>query len=187
MESLFNKLQNLRTAERRLLELLRDSFVPVFFYKGSILVSQIYAPPVLYFIEDGLVRGYFISDGEQQTSWIMENGFLLPPSGIFSSHSPLEYISFLKESHCYALNLARAEKLGLKEPTFYRMLLEIYEESLLDAKERELMLRIKDAGERFLYFKRQHPKLIYLPIHDILASILNIESKYLYRIKKIYR
>lgn len=187
MQRLTYKLQNFRTAEKRLVDLLLDMFVPVVFHKGAILVTPIYSTPVLYFIEEGLVRGYFDSDGEQQTSWIMESGFLLPTKGIFSSNPGIEYISFLKDSRCYALNLFSVEELAVKEPRIYRMLLEIYEEGLREGKQRELLLRIKNAGERFLYFKSQHPRLIYLPIHDILASVLNIESKYLYRIKKIYR
>lgn len=187
MQRLTCKLQNFRTAEKRLVDLLLDMFVPVMFHKGALLVTPIYSTPVLYFIEDGLVRGYFDSNGAQQTSWIKDNGFLLPTAEIFSSNTCVEYISFLKDSHCYVLNLASVEVLAIKEPRLYRMLLEIYEEGLREGKERELLLRIKNAGERFLYFKSQHPRVIYLPIHDMLASLLNIESKYLYRIKKIYR
>ncbi|KQM65203.1 hypothetical protein ASE74_10045 [Pedobacter sp. Leaf216] len=187
MERLIDKLLNLRTAEKHLVDCLLDIFVPKVFEKGLLVSTPEYSFPVIYFIEHGLVRGYFVSGQEQHTAWIMESGFFLPSAGFFTGDLSIEYIGFLKESRGFALNLAKADELARKEPRLYRMLLEIYEESLHAGKERELMLRISNAADRYLYFKRHHPKLIYLPIHDILASILNIESKYLYRIKRLYR
>nr|WP_315419979.1 hypothetical protein [uncultured Pedobacter sp.] len=187
MERLIDKLMNLRTAEKHLVDRLQEIFVPKIFNKGLLLSMPEYSHPVIYFIEYGLVRGYFVSHEEEHTAWIMENGFLLPSAGFFTATPSVEYVSFLKKSSGFALNLTKAEELARNEPGLYRMLLEIYEESLHAGKERELMLRIRHAEDRYLYFRECHPKLIHLPIHDILASILNIEPKYLYRIKCRYR
>lgn len=187
MERLIDKLLNLRTAEKHLVDRLQEIFVPKIFNKGLLLSMPDYSYPLIYFIEHGLVRGYFVSDEEEHTAWIMESGFLLPSAGFFSADPSIEYVGFLKESRGFALNLAKAEELARNEPRLYRMLLEIYEESLHAAKERELMLRIRYAEDRYLYFKEYHPRLIHLPIHDILASLLNIEPKYLFRIKRRYR
>jgi len=187
MERLIDKLLNLRTADKHLVDCLLEIFVPKVFKKGLLLSMPEYSYPVIYFIEYGLVRGYFVSHEEEHSAWIIESGFMLPSAGFFTATPSIEYVSFLKESRGFTLNLAKADELARNEPRLYRMLLEIYEESLHAGKEREMMLRIRHAGDRYLYFRECHPKLIHLPIHDILASILNIEPKYLYRIKRRYR
>lgn len=177
----------MRTAEPQQMEQLINAFIPKSFEKGLLLSTPEYSFPVLYYIERGLARGYFDSGDEQHTAWILEEGFILPSAGYFNDADSIEYISFLDHSTGYALNLNKADELARANPVIYRLLLEIYEQSLHQAKERELMLRITHAADRYLYFKKSHPKLVHLPIHNILASLLNIQAKYLYKIKQYYR
>lgn len=64
------------------------------------------------------------------------------------------------------------------------MLIEIYEGQLNTVKNREQLLKIGHAEKRYLLFREEHPRLMEKLIHDVLASILSIETKYLYKIKK---
>ncbi|MCX3265633.1 Crp/Fnr family transcriptional regulator [Pedobacter agri] len=186
-ENLIETLKNMRMAEPHHLEELIHAFIPKSFEKGLLLSTPEYSFPVLYYIEKGLARGYFDSGDNQHTAWILEEGFILPSAGYFHDADSIEYISFLEHSTGYALNLNKADELGRENPVVYRILLEIYEQGLHQSKERELMLRITHAADRYLYFMQSHPKLVHLPIHNILASLLNIQAKYLYKIKQYYR
>jgi len=64
------------------------------------------------------------------------------------------------------------------------MLIEIYEGQLNTVKNREQLLKVGHAEKRYLLFREEHPRLMGKLIHDVLASILSIEPKYLYKIKK---
>jgi len=186
MQRIIEKLQTLKSADPRLADLMASFFVPKSFKKGVLLSMPDYSYPILYFIEEGLVRGYFVNGEEERTAWVIESGFFLPSTGFFSNGASIEYVSFLKDSQTYALNLIQFDEQAAKSPGLYRMLLEIYEEHILEGKVRENMLRIHLAEQRYLYFKDRHPRLTELLSHDVLASYLSIDSKYLFFIKKKY-
>ncbi|MCX2575718.1 MULTISPECIES: Crp/Fnr family transcriptional regulator [Pedobacter] len=187
MKRLIEKLQSLQNANVNLAMQIAEMFVPKFFNKGLLLSTPDHSYPELYFIEDGLARGYFIHEGQEHTSWILEHGFILPTTSFFSFSQSIEYINFLKDSSGYALNLIQWNEHAKVNPKFSLILLEIYEENIQNVKQREQMLRIRHAETRFLHFRNLHPELINLPIHKILASLLAIESKYLFKIKRKYR
>jgi len=187
MKRLIEKLQSLQNINGHLAGQIAEMFVPKIFNKGLLLSTPDHSYPEIYFIENGLARGYFIHDGQEYTSWISENGFILPTTSFFSYSRSIEYINFLKDSSGYALNLNQWNEHAKINPAYSPILLEIYEENIQNVKQREQMLRIRHAETRFLHFQKLHPELINLPIHKILASLLGIESKYLFKIKRKYR
>jgi len=187
MKRLIEKLQSLRNANSKLVEQISDMFVHKVFKKGLLISTPDHSYPEIYFIEEGLARGYFIHDEVEYTSWILQSGFVLPTTSFFSKSRSIEYIDFLKDSSGYAINLQYWKDQGKLNPTLLILLLELYEENIQGIKLREQMLRIRHAETRFLFFKALFPELINLPIHKILASLLAIEAKYLFTIKRKYR
>jgi CRP-like cAMP-binding protein len=185
--TLYEKLNELLTADAGSIDLLTGLFVPVTFRKGMSLPVHDYAFPILYFIEAGLVRGYFFYRQEEYTCWILEQGFLIRMARIADDKAAPEYIEFLTDTSGWSLNLGKAELLAQKDPLMYRILLEIFQENIREGKIRELMLRIPNAQDRYLFAKAENPHLGYKVIHAIYASFLNIESKYLFKIKKKLR
>lgn len=187
MKRLIEKLQSLQNASESLVSQLVEIAVSKTFNKGLLLSTPDHSYPELYFIEEGLARGYFIFDGQENTSWILQSGFIFPTTSFFSFSHTNEFVNFLKNSSGYSISLSRWSELAKANPRFLMILLEIYEEHYQEITQREQMLRIRHAETRFLYFQDRHPELINLPIHKILASLLAIESKYLFKIKRKYR
>jgi hypothetical protein len=68
-------------------------------------------------------------------------------------------------------------------PAIYHILLEIFEESIHQGRDREMLLRIADAKERYAWVKANQPGIIYLLSIDMMASYLRISSKHFSRIK----
>lgn len=180
-------LSRLDTATPDALELLTSLFVAVTFKKGMILASNDQPCFKLYYIASGLVRGYFFYNNEEHTCWILEQGFLAPIAHPEGSGQAIEYIDFLAETQGWSLNLHKAEVLAQKDPSMYRMLLEIYQGIILEGKARELMLRIQTADEKYQYMKQKNEPLLFKLNNQILASLLNIKLKYLYKVKKRQR
>ncbi|MFC3560192.1 Crp/Fnr family transcriptional regulator [Pedobacter jamesrossensis] len=184
---LIEKLRSLQNANAEIIDQIAESFIPKTFNKGLLLSTPEYSHPVLYYVENGLARGYFLHEGKENTSWIIESGFILPSTSFFAKTSSAEHISFISDSIGYSMNLSLIDDFAKVDPTFYRILLEIYEEDIHLRIQRERMLRIRHAETRFLHSQKEYPELIYLPIHNIIASFLNIESKYFFKIKRKYR
>lgn len=186
-QTLMEKLKALGTSTPETILLLRSLFTPVFFKKGMVLSINEYAFPVLYFIEEGLVRGYFYHQQNEYTYRVLENGFLMAMAGPENKKQVAEYVMFITDTHGWSLNLAKAELLARKEPILYHILLEIQQESIMDGKARELMLRLGTADDMYTYMNENNSSLLYKLNNQFLASLLNIKLKYLYKVKKKQR
>lgn len=186
MDSLNQRLMELKHADQQLVKLLEPLFMRQSYRKGMFLNTPYDSSPFICFIESGMVCGYSLEDKREHISWVTESGFILSSSNFFSYVPSSEYIYFLKDSKVYLLNLLRAKQLAEQNPALLFMLIEIYEEHFNLTKNREQLLKIGKAEKRYLLFREQYPTLMKKLIHSVLASILNIETKYLYKIKKKY-
>ncbi|SDF95186.1 hypothetical protein SAMN05421827_102229 [Pedobacter terrae] len=184
MKALVEKLKTLNTAKKDTIELLINLFVKTEFKKGWIFGGTIQSVPMLYFISIGLVRGSVEYKESTYTLWMLETGFLIPSHGFLATKGISEIIEILKPTTAYALNLLRAEKLAKEDVNLYKMLLEIYEENLLEGRKRELMLRIPNAVERRKYFNQMNPGMEKAITDEQISQILRIDKKYYYSIKR---
>lgn len=183
MDTLTEKLKSLHSASATDLPLLRDLFIKTHFRKGWIL-DPFYSIPSLYYIETGLVRGSVTYKEESYTIRFQERGFLTVGNELFSENASLEAIEFLRDTTGYRLNLKKADEAANTNSNLYKILLEIYEENLSDGKQREVMLHIKNAKDRFCYLIDHFPQLAKVLTDVQAADLLRIEKKYYYRIKK---
>lgn len=185
MDALIQKLESLNTATKTTVNFLTTLFTKTTFKKGWMFGNGVWqSTPMLFYISNGLVKGSVEYKGASYTLWMLENGFLIPSNGFLSQKGLLETIEFLKPTQAYALNLIRAEKLAKENTNLYKMLLEIYEENLLDGRQRELMLRIPNAADRLNYFTALNPNLKKNITDEYMAQLLRIDRKYYYNIKK---
>lgn len=180
-QTLMERLDALHAATPETAALMHGLFTQVFITKGSVLHWQEQSSPLLYFVERGCVRGYFYYEKEQYTSWAIEHGFLLPLNPVAKT-AEIEYAEFVTDATVWVLNIAKLEL--LKQPDLHRMLLEIQQDCMLEGKRRELALRLQTADMQFLFMKRDQQELMDKLPHDILASLLNVKPKHLYKLKK---
>lgn len=183
-QTLTERLMALNTSAPEPVLLLKNLFVPIIFRKGTLFHCDGYASPLLYFIETGQLRGYYFYNQKEYTAWLMETGFLLPAAGFFTKTPAMEHVQFLTDASGYSLNLEIAVALAQEKPLLYRMLLEIYETALHEGKHRELMLRLKTAGERLTFIKQAGNNLIYKVLNPIAASFLDVTEKYFSSVKR---
>jgi len=186
MEKLKAKLHSLRTADREAIDLLTKLFVEVTFKKNWVISSKLtgFSAANLYYITDGLIRGNVSDGNEEGCLWVIDQGFIVPGNGFLTGCKRDESIEVLAETNGYSLNLLRADTIARDNVNLYRMLLEIYEEVLLQGRRREIMLRIKKAADRYNFFSENYPSLNRRLTIEQQALYLHIERKYLYRLKK---
>ena len=185
MEALLEKLESFNTATKETVETLKNLFVKTEFKKGWILGDSPWQQtPTLFYISTGLLRGTVEYDETVYTMWLMESGFLIPGNRFLSKRNGVtEIIEFLSDTKAYALNLYRADNLARGNVSLYKMLLEIYEENLIDGRKRELMLRMDTATERINYYKKTNPSIIYKTDKNIFAPYVRMSVRHLDRFK----
>lgn len=181
-----SRLAKFKSANSQNITLLEKLFTPITFRKGTLLSSPVHAYPILHYIASGLVRGYFLIDNQEHTSWVIENGFLLPLNGK-SAHLPYpQYICFMENSTGFSLNLAKAELIAQTDPQLNRILIEIYQEKIYESVLRESIFRIPEAKKRMVAFMQHYPTIASKINNEIFASLLHINFKYFSKIKKQY-
>lgn len=183
MKNLKEKLTQLNSSTAEIIEQFIALGQEQYFKKGSIISSPQHSFPILYFIEEGLVRGFVEHQHREHTLWVMQQGFILPAKGYFTQRKFPEYVQFLSNTTAWSLNLGKAAILAQENHLVYQILLEILEEAFYQAREREYLLRIIDAKERYLWLKTHQPSIIHLLSIDMMASYLRMSAKHFSRIK----
>lgn len=185
MEALIEKLESFNTATKETVELLKNLFVKTEFKKGWVLGDSPWQQtPTLFYISEGLLRGVVEYDETEYTMWLMESGFLIPGNRFLSNRNGVnEIIEFLDHTKAYALNLYRADTLAKGNVSLYKILLEIYEENLIDGRKRELMLRMEAAEDRINFYKKSNSSIIYKTDKKIFAPYVRMSVRNLDRFK----
>lgn len=140
----------------------------------------------LYIIKKGLVRGYFLSDGMEITTWLdSENEVFTSITGFFRNEPSEENIQSLENTHCEYLEY-EDYKYCLEHFSemrhINRMLLEEY---YILAEHRVYLARIPNARKRLDYFiENNTPQLLERIPKKYLASFLSMRPETLSRLMK---
>jgi CRP-like cAMP-binding protein len=159
-------------------------FTKVWFRKGQLLLVPGQTAQSLYFISSGLVRGYLRNEGYETTLWFVHGGHFLLPDGCFSGAPGREYIEFLDDSVGYALPIRDAEHLMAETPQTALLYIRLLEEKAQQGKQREEMLRIPTATDRYRYLKDTIPVVVRQATQEMVASFLHLSPKHLSRLRR---
>ena len=140
----------------------------------------------LYLIKKGMVRGYFISEGNDITTWIdSENEIFTSITGFFRHERTLEYIQALEDCHCDYLEYDDYKYCLNNFPEMrhiYGILLEKY---YVLAEHRVYLARIPNARKRLDFFLENSKSEIVERIpKKYLASYLAMRPETLSRLMK---
>ena len=138
----------------------------------------------LHVIKKGMVRGYFISDNTDITTWISSDGDIFTSiTGFFKNEPAKENIQCLEDTYCEYLEYQDFHYCLKNFPEMREinriMLVEYY----IHAENRAFMTRIPSAKSRLSYFlKNADPKVVERIPKKFLASFLAMRPETLSRI-----
>lgn len=140
----------------------------------------------LYLIKKGLVRGYFVRESTEITTWVdSENEIFTSITGFFRHEKSRENIQSLEDTHCDYLEYEDYQYCLSKFPEIrkiHRILLENY---YVLAEHRVYLARIPNARNRVKFFiEHSKPDVINRIPKKHLASFLAIRPETLSRIMK---
>jgi CRP/FNR family transcriptional regulator, anaerobic regulatory protein len=153
--------------------------------KGETLVKLGEISERIYFLERGLVRGYYCnSQGEDFTSWMHVN------NGVFSSFRSYMFgepsrvaIEFLEDSTVLSVTRAELEALCEKHLQLLQVRVIVLQELNGETIEHNRMLQSMDASERYAHFAERYPHLLQRVNLGHIATFLGINQATLSRIR----
>ncbi len=156
------------------------------FAKGEIVCRKGEICRNIYVIKRGLVRGFFLGDSYDVTTWISwDNELFTSINSFFKNQVDIENIQALEETHCVYLkyeDLNYCFKHFPEMKDLYRILMEEY---YFHAENRAYMARIPNAVNRYNHFASKIPAEILNRIpKKYLASFLAMRPETLSRILK---
>ncbi len=140
----------------------------------------------LYLIKTGMVRGYFISDGMELTTWVdTENEVFTSITGFFRNKPCQENIQSLEETHCDYMEYEDYKYCLNNFPEMRHINRILLEEYYILAEQRVYLARIPNAQKRLTYYmENMNPKIVERIPRKHLASYLAIRPETLSRLLK---
>ncbi|AOM75767.1 Crp/Fnr family transcriptional regulator [Pedobacter steynii] len=162
---------------------LNRDFNPLTLSMNQILISAEQLPDRIFFIQKGLLRGYYMGEKEPVTTWFAGPDQFIIPNNFFSQEPCNEYIQSLEDCSLLSISHHSCLKMSLESNDIAKIFYKLLEEKQLLSDARERMLRIPNAEKRYLSMTKLMPVLHRNVKDDTLASYMNVTRRHLERIK----
>ena len=139
----------------------------------------------MYFVKKGSLRLYYYKDGEEVCGkFFFENEL----AGSFESYIKqvpgLQVIETLENTELISLNYDDQQKVFQKYPVFYKLFLNLLQESFGQVQKLTTLYILTDPLERYLYLIKAYPQIAARVPQKYIASFLGITPFSLSRIRK---
>lgn len=154
------------------------------FKKGEAIIEVGERCSNLYFIEKGLVRGYYFDEAKEITGWFAkENEFATSFYSFIAKEPSSETIQVLEDCELIALSYTALQNLYTKFPETERIGRIITESYYIKLEERILNIQFKTAKERYDKLVASNPSLLQRASLGQIATYLGITQETLSRIR----
>ncbi|MBT2563765.1 Crp/Fnr family transcriptional regulator [Pedobacter sp. ISL-68] len=165
---------------------IKDETLTQKFKRKHLLLQPGETAKRLYFIQQGLIRTYFIDEhGKECTTWFIEPGHLIYPSYSFITQKPsYEYIEVLQDSKLQSLswNQINSYYAEFKEANLLGRI--ITQKHYLHSEQRAYLLRTATSEYRYELLLKKHPNIEQQITQNHIASYLGISRETLSRIRR---
>ena len=138
----------------------------------------------MFFIESGLVRGYYFSEEKEITNWFaLEEEFATNFYAFITNKTSFENIQALEDCSLTKISYSALQNLYIKFPETERIGRIITENYYIKLEERILNIQFKTAKERYQKLAKTKPAILQRASLGQIASYLGITQETLSRIR----
>lgn len=153
------------------------------FKKKTILLKEGQVCNHIYFIEEGLVRVYYLKDGVEICSGLLcEDGVLISVKSFFNQVPSDEYIQVLEDLTAYYISHRELEDLYRDFPEFNLIARKLITAYYVQSEQRNYLLRRLTAQEKIQYFWNHFGHLVARVPRKDIASYLGVTLETLSRL-----
>lgn len=163
-----------------------DELIPIkTFEKGTILLKEGQIAKDAYFNLKGLVRLYYLIDGEEKTIQFFTEGDPIASLSSYHNQSPsTHYLECVEDTTLTILNHEKEKELIQKVPAFESVCRVSIEQEFGKSQETLASYMIKSPEQRYLDLQEEKPELLSRVPQYVLASYLGVKPESLSRIRK---
>lgn len=178
----FSKISTLSKEES---EGIANSMKMKTFKKGDFLLREGQVSTSTYFILEGLVREYILSDGEEKTTnFYSEDQWAISLSGLSSGKPSSHNWVCVEDTIVVIGDEQQAQKLFKQFPRFETISRKIMESAMADQKDALTSYYSDSPEQRYLKLLKARPTLIQRVPQYHLASYIGVKPESLSRIRK---
>ena len=178
----FSKISAL-TAEES--EGIAESMKVKTFKKGDFLLREGQVSANTYFVLEGLVREYILTDGEEKTTnFIGEEEWAISLSSLSTEQASNHFWICMEDTTVVVGDEQQAQELFKKFPRFETISRKIMEKSMAEQKEALTSYYSDSPEQRYLKLLKSRPTLIQRVPQYHLASYIGVKPESLSRIRK---
>ncbi len=139
----------------------------------------------IFMVISGLLRSYYLKEGEEITSSLMPEGYLVvSPNSFYNRRAGYEFIETLEPCVVARLHYDQLQRI-YREHLEFNYISRVLTEHYLNINERRMfMLRRQSAEEKYNYFMENHPDLLQRVPLKYICTYLGINFETLSRIRK---
>jgi CRP-like cAMP-binding protein len=184
LSTALNKYQLIDSAvQAALLRVMKPRSLP----KGTILLTEGQVIEEVYFIEKGLIRGFYYQDKKEITSWMANEGrFIWPLPSYLLRQPSRENIQLLEPTTVLSIERQEVERLKRDHAVFDNLQDRIMERYIVlyDLRVRLLLMK---AEHRFDAYQQLFPELYRRVPLRYIATYLGIDPATLSRLRSGYK
>ncbi|HMQ75197.1 MAG TPA: Crp/Fnr family transcriptional regulator [Flavobacteriales bacterium] len=176
--------QRIVEVDDAVMDRLMSALVPATLAKGGVLLQDGEVCEHVWFIGRGLVRAYFLKDGEEITQQFFFEGSYTTDYESFLTRRPTQlHLEALEPTLLLALHREAMQRLYAADPGAERMGRRIAEEIFLSVSRRNRSFLLDSAEQRYLDLMRERPKVMQRVPQRHIASYLGVKPESLSRIR----
>lgn len=153
------------------------------FKKNEFIVEAGKICSKVVFIKSGLVRRFFMNDGQDVTIWIYGSNQMATSMPSFFLQKPAyEYLQACEDTVAYSLSFQH-EQILLEYPLYAKFQLKLFRYLLSGVDEVNYRFKLMTAKEKYKYMLTNFPEIIQKAKLMHIASFLDISQETLSRIR----
>jgi len=181
---LLETLENISPLPNKIIEQLTSHLREEHLPKKHLLLKEGQIAKRVYFIQEGLARGFFYHKKKEKTSWFRQAGdFMVSVNSFFTQSQTTENIELVEDCMLYSLSWVQLQALYEDFPEFNLIGRVLAEKYYMRSEERAKMLRTFPAVARYQVLMNQYPQILQRAKLGQIASYLSISQETLSRIR----
>lgn len=155
------------------------------FKKKDLIVKEGYTSNYVYFVNSGILRSYYLKDGEEfTTQFYFENSYCSSYDSFLTQSKGRLNIECLSDAELLALSYKNVQSMYKTSKAFNTFGRRISELLYLDFYKRTSSFLLDDAKTRYLSLLKDRPEILKSIPNYMIASYIGITPESLSRLKK---